>query len=105
LIQVGVGGDYAGFHCSWCSSPEAISIKLRSAIHQDFPRWGDYPEKLDLAYIAGLIKNGGLKSLGSMLGSQFFAIFANFLQKIWRFSKNQCHDHVFAKNRSSLSSS
>jgi hypothetical protein len=36
--QVGVQFDYSGHHCSWCTTPEGISIKLRSAIHQDFPR-------------------------------------------------------------------
>ena len=56
--QIGVDGDYAGFHCSWCSTPEGISVKMQSAIHQDFPRWGDFPEKLDINYITNLTKTG-----------------------------------------------
>jgi hypothetical protein len=36
--------------------------------------------------------------LGSMLGSQFSAIFANFLPKIAVFLKSQCYDHFFCKN-------
>lgn len=56
--KIGVDRDFAGFHCSWCSTPEGISVKLRSAGHHDFPRWGDYPEKLNLSYISGLVKNG-----------------------------------------------
>ncbi len=35
-----------GWHCSWCLGSE------------DFPRWGDYPEKLRLPYIAQLIGKG-----------------------------------------------
>jgi hypothetical protein len=34
-------------------------------------------------------------NLGSMLWSQFSAIFANFWQKIGVFLKNQCHDSNF----------
>ncbi len=49
---------YAGWHCSWCLSPERIRVKLTSAINADFPRWGDYPEKLDLNYIKSLVKSG-----------------------------------------------
>jgi hypothetical protein len=37
--KIGIEGDYAGYHCSWCTSPEGIVMKLRSAGHQDFPRW------------------------------------------------------------------
>ncbi|CAH1786370.1 unnamed protein product [Owenia fusiformis] len=48
----------AGWHCSWCSSPEDILVKLTSAINADFPRWGDYPEKRNLTYISNLIKTG-----------------------------------------------
>ena len=50
---------YAGWHCSWCYQPEGIQLKLTSAQKHDKPRWGDYPEKLDLDYIAGLIETGG----------------------------------------------
>ena len=56
--QIGVDGDYSGHHCSWCTSPEGVSIKLRSAIHQDFPRWGDFPEKLKLDFLSDVIENG-----------------------------------------------
>lgn len=52
--------DYlsAGWHCSWCLTPEKIRLKLTSAINADFPRWGNYPEKLKLTYIRGLIRKG-----------------------------------------------
>ena len=40
IFQIGVSLKYAGYHCSWCLSPEGISVKLHSAIHQDFLRWG-----------------------------------------------------------------
>lgn len=52
-------GDYAGWHCSWCYPPPGIKHKLQSAQRHDKPRWGDYPEKLDLDYIANLIETGG----------------------------------------------
>ncbi len=48
----------AGWHCSWCLTPDRIRIKLASAINADFRRWGDYPEKLDLNYIRKLLKSG-----------------------------------------------
>ena len=51
-------GGHAGWHCSWCMPPEGVQIKLTSAINADFPRWGDYPEKLRLSYIRGLIRTG-----------------------------------------------
>ena len=38
---------------------EGIRLKLTSAQKDDKPRWGDYPEKLDLKYIEGLIRDGG----------------------------------------------
>lgn len=56
--NIGTVGHYAGFHCSWCYKPEGIRLKLLSAQKNDKPRWGDYPEKLDLNYISNLIKNG-----------------------------------------------
>jgi hypothetical protein len=34
--------------------------------------------------------------LGSMLWSQFSAIFDNFRRKNWRFLKNQCYGQIFA---------
>ena len=52
-------GHYAGHHCSWCYSPEGIRTKLLSAQKHDKPRWGDYPEKTDLGYIADLVRVGG----------------------------------------------
>ena len=56
--NIGRIGAYAGHHCSWCYPPEGIRLKLTSAQKDDKPRWGDYPEKLDLNYIAGLIRDG-----------------------------------------------
>ena len=56
--NIGQIGAYAGFHCSWCYKPEGIKLKLMAAQKDDKPRWGDYPEKLDLNYIAGLIRDG-----------------------------------------------
>jgi hypothetical protein len=40
-------------------------------------------------------KQKGKQIQGSMLWSQFSAIFANFLQKIGVFLKNQCYDQIF----------
>ena len=57
--NVGKLGHYGGYHCSWCFSPEGIRTKLMSAQADDKPRWGDYPQKTDLTYIAKLIKRGG----------------------------------------------
>ena len=50
---------YAGYHCSWCYTPEGIRTKLLSAQKDDKPRWGNYPEKTDVNYIAKLIRTGG----------------------------------------------
>ena len=33
-------------------------LRLLSAQKHDSPRWGDYPEKTNLTYIAGLLENG-----------------------------------------------
>lgn len=55
---IGDGPDNVGWHCSWCLPPEGVAIKLKSAINADFPRWGDYPEKVKLPYISHLIKSG-----------------------------------------------
>ena len=55
---IGEDGGFAGWHCSWCLPPEGIRIKLKSAINADFPRWGDFPEKLNLTYIRKLITTG-----------------------------------------------
>lgn len=57
-FEIGIAGDYAGHHCSWCFPPEGIAVKLRSAQRADLPRWGDYPEKLDLSYITNLVQRG-----------------------------------------------
>ncbi|XP_013419653.1 beta-1,4-mannosyl-glycoprotein 4-beta-N-acetylglucosaminyltransferase isoform X1 [Lingula anatina] len=47
-----------GWHCSWCFKPKGIATKLTSAQNGDYPRWGDFPEKQNLTYIANLIKTG-----------------------------------------------
>jgi beta-1,4-mannosyl-glycoprotein beta-1,4-N-acetylglucosaminyltransferase len=48
----------AGWHCSWCFDPEGIQNKLTSALNADFPRWGDYPDKVKISYIQGLVTTG-----------------------------------------------
>ena len=48
----------AGYHCSWCSTSTGIRTKLISAINADFPRWGDYPQKCQIAYIESLVSAG-----------------------------------------------
>ena len=51
--------DYpAGFHCSYCTSPEGMRVKLISAINADFPRWGDYPEKCQIPFLKLAIATG-----------------------------------------------
>ena len=55
---LGNSPHYAGWHCSWCYPPSGIKIKLESAQRHDKPRWGDFPDKLNLDYIASLIRNG-----------------------------------------------
>ena len=57
--NVGRLDHFAGYHCSWCYTPEGIKTKLLSAQKHDKPRWGDYPEKTNLTYIASLIRTGG----------------------------------------------
>ncbi|XP_068177115.1 beta-1,4-mannosyl-glycoprotein 4-beta-N-acetylglucosaminyltransferase isoform X2 [Antennarius striatus] len=61
LVQWSIGSPFhfAGWHCSWCFTPEGIYFKLVSAQNGDFPRWGDYEDKRDLNYIRDLIKTGG----------------------------------------------
>lgn len=54
----GTREHYAGYHCSWCYNPEGIRTKLLSAHADDKPRWGDFSEKLDLDYIANLVRKG-----------------------------------------------
>jgi len=70
-LEIGLPGNYAGHHCSWCFSPEGIKLKLLSAQRADTPRWGDFPEKLDLNYIQSLTRKGlwfdGQKPLGLAL--------------------------------------
>jgi len=50
--------DVAGWHCSWCFDVDGIHTKLKSAQNGDFPRWGDYPAKLNATYIEGLVARG-----------------------------------------------
>uniref|UniRef100_A0A673GSI0 Beta-1,4-mannosyl-glycoprotein 4-beta-N-acetylglucosaminyltransferase-like n=1 Tax=Sinocyclocheilus rhinocerous TaxID=307959 RepID=A0A673GSI0_9TELE len=61
LVQWSIGSPFhfAGWHCSWCFTPEGIHFKLISAQNGDFPRWGDYEDKRDLSYIRELIRTGG----------------------------------------------
>ncbi|KAM6972248.1 beta-1,4-mannosyl-glycoprotein 4-beta-N-acetylglucosaminyltransferase [Aplochiton taeniatus] len=61
LVQWAVGSPFhfAGWHCSWCFTPQGIHFKLISAQNGDFPRWGDYEDKRDLNYIRDLIRTGG----------------------------------------------
>nr|XP_023652598.1 beta-1,4-mannosyl-glycoprotein 4-beta-N-acetylglucosaminyltransferase isoform X1 [Paramormyrops kingsleyae] len=61
LVQWSIGSPvhFAGWHCSWCFTPEGILRKLVSAQNGDFPRWGDYEDKRDLNYIRELIRTGG----------------------------------------------
>uniref|UniRef100_A0A9J8DKZ3 Beta-1,4-mannosyl-glycoprotein 4-beta-N-acetylglucosaminyltransferase b n=1 Tax=Cyprinus carpio carpio TaxID=630221 RepID=A0A9J8DKZ3_CYPCA len=61
LVQWSIGSPFhfAGWHCSWCFTPEGIHFKLISAQNGDFPRWGDYEDKRDLNYIKDLIRTGG----------------------------------------------
>ena len=32
--------ERAGWHCSWCFTPDGISKKLKDAPNSDFPRFG-----------------------------------------------------------------
>ena len=57
-FQIGYLNHYAGHHCSWCLDASSIRSKLLAAQKADTPRWGDYPEKLDLKYIQNLIDTG-----------------------------------------------
>ncbi|XP_007883549.1 beta-1,4-mannosyl-glycoprotein 4-beta-N-acetylglucosaminyltransferase [Callorhinchus milii] len=61
LVQWSLGSalHFAGWHCSWCFTPEGIRHKLVSAQNGDFPRWGNYQEKRELSYIRELIQTGG----------------------------------------------
>ena len=52
------GHDAAGWHCSWCLDVDGIRTKLTSAQNGDFPRWGNYPDRLNVTYIRSLIANG-----------------------------------------------
>ncbi|XP_042890840.1 beta-1,4-mannosyl-glycoprotein 4-beta-N-acetylglucosaminyltransferase-like [Penaeus japonicus] len=54
----GTIGHYAGWHCSWCFSPPNIIKKMDSAQANDKPRWGDYPEKKNIAYITSRLWEG-----------------------------------------------
>lgn len=57
--SIGSPFHFAGWHCSWCFTPEGIYYKLISAQNGDFPRWGDFEEKRKLNYIKELIRTGG----------------------------------------------
>nr|XP_020481225.1 beta-1,4-mannosyl-glycoprotein 4-beta-N-acetylglucosaminyltransferase isoform X1 [Monopterus albus] len=61
VMQWSLGSPFhfAGWHCSWCFTPDGIHLKLVSAQNGDFPRWGDYEEKRSLKYIRKLIQTGG----------------------------------------------
>ena len=52
------GSDAAGWHCSWCLDVDGIRTKLTSAQNGDFPRWGDYPDRLNATYIKRLVARG-----------------------------------------------
>jgi len=54
----GSGADVAGWHCSWCLDVDGIRTKLVSAQNGDFPRWGDYPAKLNATYIRARVAKG-----------------------------------------------
>lgn len=54
----GTVGHYAGWHCSWCFSPENMVYKMDSAQAADLPRWGDFPQKKNLTYITSRIWQG-----------------------------------------------
>ena len=47
-----------GWHCSWCFRPQGIKTKLEGAHWSDLPRWGAFPSKTTLDYIANLTING-----------------------------------------------
>uniref|UniRef100_G1TGE5 KRAB domain-containing protein n=1 Tax=Oryctolagus cuniculus TaxID=9986 RepID=G1TGE5_RABIT len=61
LVQWALGSPlhFAGWHCSWCFTPEGIYFKLVSAQNGDFPRWGNFEDKRDLDYIRSLVRTGG----------------------------------------------
>ena len=57
--EVGIAGDYAGHHCSWCfKTPDEVRTKLISQNLADGPRYGRMKEKLDLDYIKRLTETG-----------------------------------------------
>ena len=62
--KVGGGQHYAGWHCSWCSTPEGNLIKLVSAVNLDFPRWGDYPAYRNITTIKKHMSDGIWFSMG-----------------------------------------
>ena len=39
--------------------PSGIRTKMASAQRHDKPRWGDFPEKMELPYIRELVRTGG----------------------------------------------
>jgi hypothetical protein len=52
--------------------------------------------RLDSPWYGCFGKPAFIRELGSMLWSQFSAIFDNFRRKKWRFFKKQCYDQKFA---------
>jgi beta-1,4-mannosyl-glycoprotein beta-1,4-N-acetylglucosaminyltransferase len=60
--SVGLWDIYdAGWHCSWCFSPEGIRKKLLDAPKSDYPRYGDDLAKTTVEYIKRLIKHGKIR--------------------------------------------
>lgn len=60
-IRLWHAGDlnyFAGWHCTSCFDPEQIRTKFMSAQNGDFPRWGSFKEKMNLTYIARLVREG-----------------------------------------------
>ncbi|KAI3384881.1 hypothetical protein SNEBB_010571 [Seison nebaliae] len=56
VFGVGKNNNFSGFHCSWCFDVEGLRVKLVSAQNGDFPRWGNFPEKLERNYLECLIE-------------------------------------------------
>ena len=50
--------DNAGWHCSYCFTPEGVRKKLLDAPGSDLPRWGDDESKSSIPYIKMLVKTG-----------------------------------------------
>ena len=61
-LLLGTDKHPAGFHCSWCSTPEGICNKMLSAINADFPRMGDFPKMCDPDTLKAIIGSGATLS-------------------------------------------